>query len=334
MPDPAGYQALRRSAALLDSTARARVRICGKHRLELLHRMTTQDLRTLAAGEGRTAVLLTDKARIVDHLAVYALEEELRVLSAREDASPSLAHLKRYTLRDDFRAEDRSGATSLLWVLGPRAAEILAAAGIEEAASLDGLCIRSLAEEGAFLLSTDGPCALNLALWLPQQRTAHWKSRLLAAGAPAGLQAASAADYEVVRIESGHPAHGSELSEEVNPLEAGLGGSVSWTKGCYIGQEVVARLDTYQKVQRHLVGLRFPGAAAPPSAGTKLLADGEPVGWVTSAARSPSLGEPVALAYVRTRHAAAGTALAAQAGGSTLEARVAALPLVPLPSLG
>jgi aminomethyltransferase len=289
--------------------------------------MTTQDLRSLKAGEGRTAALLTDKAKIVDHLAVYALDEELCILSARSDASASLAHLKRYTLRDDFRPEDRTADTSLLYVLGPRAGEALAAAGIEDATAPEGLAIRALSGEEGFLIATDGPCVQNLALWVPRQRADHWRSRLLEAGRSAGLRPAGPEDYEAVRVESGHPAYGTELSEEVNPLEAGLHGSVSWTKGCYIGQEVVARLDTYQKVQRHLVGLRIAGCGKPPAAGSKLLADGEPVGWVTSAVHSPALGEPVALGYVNTARSETGTPLQLQAGETLLEARVAALPL-------
>ncbi|MCZ6779313.1 MAG: hypothetical protein O7F16_10165 [Acidobacteria bacterium] len=328
MPESPGYQALRHSAALVESPTRARVRVSGEHRLAFLHRMTTQDLSSLRPGEGRTAVLLTDKARIVDHLAVYALENEARILSTRSDAAPSLLHLKRYTLRDDFKPEEETSSTSLLRVLGPRAAEVLAAAGLEEASALPDLGIRTLPDREGFLLSTDGPCQRNLALWVPAERAGHWRDRLLEAGSSAGLRAATPEDYEAVRIENGQAAYGSELSEEINPLEAGLKDSVSWDKGCYIGQEVVARLDTYQKVQRHLVGLRLTGAGSPPPAGSKLLVDGQSVGWVTSAVDSPALGEPVALGYVKTAHAEAGTSLRVVAGSGTLEARVAALPLV------
>ena len=328
MPESTGYQALRNSAALVESPTRARVRVTGEKRLALLHRMTTQDLNSLRPGQGRTAVLLTDKARIVDHLTVYALEEEARILSARSDAAPSLLHLKHYTLRDDFKPQEETSSSSLLCILGPRAVEVLTAAGLEEASTLPDVGIRRLPDGDGFLLSTDGPCRRNLALWVTAERAAHWRDHLLEAGSATGLRAATSEDYEAVRIENGHAAYGSELSEEINPLEAGLGGSISWDKGCYIGQEVVARLDTYQKVQRHLVGLRLPGAVGPPPAGSKLLMGGQPAGWVTSAIDSPALGEPVALGYVKTAHTEAGTALQVLAGSETLEARVAALPLV------
>ena len=215
------YEALRRGAGLVERPTRARVRVTGRNRLDLLHRMTSQDLKSLPAGEGRTAVLLSDKGRVVDHLAVYALDDELLILSAREDAAPSLAHLKRYTLRDDFRPRDETAATALLQVLGPRAAEVLEAAGVAQARGLAGLGIRPLPElptatggaaapgaaagaagnagaSGApgvpgaaggagWLLATDGPCALNFALWVPAAAADAWRERLLASGAAAGL---------------------------------------------------------------------------------------------------------------------------------------------------
>lgn len=314
----------------MEGPTRARVRVAGKNRLDLLHRMTSQDLKSLRAGEGRTAVLLTDKGRVVDHLAVYALEEELRILSARDDASPSLAHLKRYTIRDDFRSEDRTAATALLRVLGPRAAEALEAAGAGGAGELAGagLAIRALSGAEELLLSIDGPCARNLALWVPAERAAGWRARLLERGAAAGLREVGPEAYEAVRVESGHPAWGAELGDEVNPLEAGLASSIHWNKGCYIGQEVIARLDTYQKVQRHLVGLRLPAGSPLPAPRAGVRVDGEPVGWVTSAVLSPALGEPIALAYVKTKHAAEGTGVSVESPGGALSARVAPLPLV------
>ena len=344
MIDRSQYDALRGAAALVESPTRARLRVTGKNRLDLLHRMTSQELKSLQPGEGRTAVLLSDKGRVVDHFAVFALEDELRILSGREEAAPSLDHLKRYKLRDDFQPEDQSGTTALLRVLGPRAAEALEAAGVDgagERSTAPPLFIRRLPEAGEFLLATDGPCASNFALWVPAGRAAEWRRRLLERGGAVGLRQAGPEAYEAVRIESGLPAHGAELSEEVNPLEAGLAASIHWNKGCYIGQEVIARLDTYHKVQRHLVGVRLPAGSAPPPAGTELTVAGEPVGAITSATLSPGLGVPIALAYVRTKHAAEGTEVTLRdprsavpgggepAAGTPLTARIVSLPFAP-----
>jgi folate-binding protein YgfZ len=131
--------------------------------------------------------------------------------------------------------------------------------------------------------------------------------------------------FEVARVEAGVPRFGAELDETVLPPEAGLDATaVSYTKGCYIGQEVLNRIRTIGHVNRTLVGLRFDDAAAPrPVKGGKLLADGREVGVVTSAVFSPRLGAPIALGLVRREQATPGTALALAGGGAS---RVAPLP--------
>jgi folate-binding protein YgfZ len=180
------------------------------------------------------------------------------------------------------------------------------------------------------LLEIDGPCARNLALWVPAARAEEWRRRLLEGGRGAGLRSVGHEAYEAARVEGGFPAWESELSEEVNPLEAGLNASIHWNKGCYIGQEVIARLDTYHKVQRHLVGLRLAGEAAPPLPGSTVLAGGQAAGLLTSVAWSPALGGIIALAYLRTAHAAPGTDVEVQppAGGDSSPATVVSLPFV------
>ena len=129
----------------------------------------------------------------------------------------------------------------------------------------------------------------------------------------------------VARVEMGAPAYGKELSEDFNPLEANLLEYISFTKGCYVGQEVVARLKTYNKVQRQLVGLRwdFDSRAAP---GSKLMLEGKQVGLVTSAAKSPRLDKVLGLGYVRTAQAQAGTVLSMDVGDGEVPVEVAVQP--------
>jgi folate-binding protein YgfZ len=133
---------------------------------------------------------------------------------------------------------------------------------------------------------------------------------------------------EMVRIEQGVPVQGNELNEDANPLEAGLLDHISFNKGCYIGQEVVARLDTYDKVQRKLVGVSWNENAAPVER-APLRFDETEVGYTTSHARSPRLDRPVALAYVRNAHAKPGTALSMDSTDGRVEVRVEGLPLTP-----
>ena len=128
-----------------------------------------------------------------------------------------------------------------------------------------------------------------------------WDGIVAAGAVPIGLEA-----YEVLRVERGAPGYDRELGESYNPLETGLWGSISFTKGCYIGQEVIARLDTYQKVQRHLVSLSF-SADAQVAEGSKLAREGSEVGHVTSVAKTPLTGELIGLGYVRKEAAQVGT---------------------------
>ena len=120
-----------------------------------------------------------------------------------------------------------------------------------------------------------------------------------------GITPMGAAAYETARISQGVPAQGSEMGDDFNPLEAGLVGSIDFTKGCYIGQEVIARLDTYKKVQKYLVKLAF-GEGASVSPGAILTQDGKAVGKVTSVTSEPSTGQDIGLAYVRTLQAVVG----------------------------
>ena len=140
--------------------------------------------------------------------------------------------------------------------------------------------------------------------------------------AAAGAQPIGAATWEILRVEQGLPLLGRELTQDYNPWEAGLDLAIHLDKGCYIGQEVIARLDTYDKVKQHLVGLRL-SAAELPTTGQPLRDGAREVGRITSAVHSPSLG-PIALAYVRRSACAAGTALDASGAQATV---------VPLPFL-
>jgi len=147
------------------------------------------------------------------------------------------------------------------------------------------------------------------------------RNTLLETGAePAGVDVT-----EALRVERGIPAFGKELGESYNPLEAGLMPLISFTKGCYIGQEVVARLNTYDKVQKSLVGLRWDGDSAVAS-GTRLLLDGKQAGVMTTAAMSPRIAGVIGLGYVRKAHATPGSELLLESPDGPTPVRVTTLP--------
>jgi folate-binding protein YgfZ len=215
-----------------------------------------------------------------------------------------------YTIIEDTQVEDITAATEAVSLMGPKAPELLAflagpgkAPAENEAAELDidgvpaSAIRRDLGSIPAFDLITPGADARAL------------KHALVEAGAcPVGSEA-----VELARVEQGVPALGRELSESYNPLEAGLQHMVSYTKGCYIGQEVIARLTTYDKVQKRLVCLAWH-LGAEVDAGAKLMLDGKQAGVVTSAVRDPRSGNGIGLGYVRKALAGTGTQLTSESG--------------------
>lgn len=277
----------------------------GADRLDLLHRLSTNATSALEAGGETTTILTTDKGRILEVVRVLAFADHVLLVLAGTDVEAVRTWLDRYTIMDDFRTSDVTAGHAIIGVYGGRARstvslaispELPDAGGFRQSA-VDGARVivardTRLGGAGGFILLVDASGAESVVARLRD----------------AGAHELSHDTFEALRIEAGQPAPGRELSEKYNPLEAGLVQLVSFTKGCYIGQEVIARLDSYDKVQRHLVGLLVDGE--PPEDAAELAvreASGETaVGAVTSLAYSPSLGRTIALAYVRTQHAVPG----------------------------
>jgi tRNA-modifying protein YgfZ len=315
--------AIAHEGAVFVRIARGVIRGDGADRLDLLHRLSTNATRELEAGGETTTILTTDKGRILEVVRIVAFAEHILMILAGTDVEAVRVWLERYTIMDDFRTSDVTGEYAVFGVYGGRARSTVSLAigpdlpdaGAFRQAALDGgrvVVMRDtrLGGAGGFLLLADASAAGEVA------------ERLAATGA----RELTSETYEALRIEAGQPAPGRELSERYNPLEAGLVQLVSFTKGCYIGQEVIARLDSYDKVQRHLVGLVVDGAVTEetPELAVQETTGGATVGAVTSLAWSPALGRPIALAYVRTQHAIPGAEVWLAPSGADDAARLRA----------
>lgn len=309
-------RAARESAALFDETARGRLRVSGRDRLKYLHNMTTQDVKSLAPGQVACACALTAKGKVVADMRLYALEDEV-ILDVAEGRAAALAeHLRKFVVVNQVTIEDATERLGALALEGPRAAAVLGRplpAGVERF------------EEG-FLAAASISGAPGCRLILPRASLAAVRARLEAAGAIPISE--TAADW--LRVESGTPAFGKDFDEGTLPPEVGLEKTaISYTKGCYLGQEPIARLHFLGHVNRKLMGLIFEGDAPAPPRGTTIhAADGREVGRVTTPGFSVILGRPVALALIRREVHEPGTRLAAGAPGGR-GAEVRALPLAP-----
>ncbi len=319
-----GEPALRAGAAAVDLTGRGEVVLLGRDRVALLQGLLTNDVKALAPGAGCRAALLTPKGKMRADMAVLRTEDELIL-----DCEPGLAGeltriLEGYVVFSEVALEDRTDARAVLHVEGPRAQEVLEAAGLSPLPDLP------YASRSCTLAATP-----VLVVCLTRAGRPGWDVRgprasagaLMAALLSAGAEPAEPEALEAGRIEAGIPRWGAELDETVLPDEAGLTATaVSYTKGCYVGQETVARIRTYGHVNRHLVGLLLPleAAVAP---GAPIRAGEAAVGAVTSVAALPHRRATVALGYVKREWVAPGTGLVVDGVGGALPATVTSFPL-------
>jgi folate-binding protein YgfZ len=333
----AEHAAARRGTAFFDRSHQGRLRLTGRKRLDLLHRLSTQDLRALAPGQGARAAMLTDKGRLIDDLRVYVLDDHVLLVTSPGRAAALQRHIESLRFRDDVTVEEVTEATAMLLLAGPGAARLLAGATGDAAlaSALSGMPRhhhRALMAAGAAVTAARASGLHDEAFRLivaAGNAVAVWDA-LAEAGPLHGATPAGEEAHEALRIERGVPRAGREITEEHNPLEARLDDAISWTKGCYIGQEVVARLDSRHKVSRLLCGLLLPeGTAGAARPGDTLEAPGRPgvsAGRVTSVAAPQVSGRALALAYVRQNLSSPGTVLTLAADGRGVPATVCDLP--------
>jgi folate-binding protein YgfZ len=301
--DRAEIEAAFAASILSDRSACARIVGTGPDLLGLLDRLSTGEVKQLAAGEGRPTVLTSAKGRIVERLFVHHLGPAgVLLVGGAGRARAVLDHLKRYTFAERTGLSDASSSTVQLALSGPRAVDVLHRVSL--AVPLAGAsCTGRLGDSEVHVLGEDGFATDGFSIVADVARFADvWKLLDEAVRAVGGRPAGERA-LEAWRILRGLPAPGHELSEDYNPLEAGLADAISFSKGCYVGQEVVARLRTYDKVSRMRIGIALPAGHPVPVPGTSLLRDGRPAGIVTSATLVPGETAPIGLAYLKKREA-------------------------------
>lgn len=306
--DQAGeYRAVREAAGLAERGDRARIRMFGKDPVKMIHGLVTNDLLKAPAGQGVYAAMLTPKGRTIAELRIFRRElpggVEVLVELPREALAGTRDHFKKFVPPMFAKWSDVSDTLTQLGVFGPRAREIVGRV----------LRVDPPASEDAHVEAEFGGAAVMVAatryvgledgfdLFVSTESAdALWTALAEAGARPVGLGA-----IETLRIEAGRPRYGADLTEDVIPTEAfeesGLmQRAISFTKGCYTGQEVIIRIAHRGHVNKHLRGLLL-GDAPAPAAGTRLVnaETGKDAGWLTSAAFSPMLGQTVALGYVR-----------------------------------
>jgi folate-binding protein YgfZ len=304
----AQYRQLREECGLL-VRERGSIDVLGPDGAEYLQGQLTNDVEALPVGDGQYAALLDRKGHMQADLRVLRVGEDAILLDtepATKDAA--LRHLTMYSVGRDVQVGDASAERAFLSLIGPRAAEIAGAAPLPEFAN------QATTIAGTDVLAVGTRDGLDLLLPLTE------RDRVVASLTDAGAVEVSLEAVEILRVEAGVPRFGAEMDTATMPAEAAIvEEAVSFTKGCYIGQETVARLHYKGKPNRHLRGLRLSGSATP---GAALRLGEKEVGTLGGSVVSPALG-PIGLAIVR-REAEPGTELTVGEDGVTAE--VVALP--------
>ena len=284
-----GYEALRTNAAVLDLSARGKHRLTGEDRARLLHAMSTQDLNHLGENSGLYAFFLNAQGRILADSSIYNLGESLW-LDTEPDIGPKLAaHLDKFIIADDVSIEDGTTTYTSLSIEGPGFVSAVQALQLPLPSS--PLAIKPWKSGFVVRQGSCTPDGLRLFVQV-EEREALWNSLHL-------LPLATAEAAEVVRLESGIPRYGADLSERYLVQETGLLRAVHNNKGCYLGQEIVERVRSRGQVHRHLTHLHIAADAAP-EPGMKILLNNKEAGEITSARFSPALACVVAFSYLRS----------------------------------
>ncbi len=315
---------------LFNLSANAKIEVAGPDARSFLHNLCTQDVKNLPVGGGAEAFLTTNKARILAHVWITHRETDVVWIDgAAGHADKILQHLNHYLISEKAELADRTQEFGLLRLVGPGAAEIVTGIAGPAPATLTPLQAVVVPGIGVVrrqnLLACDG-----FDLFCPGAETASLQQRLIDAGAVAG----DAASYEILRIEAGLPAYGSDLDETRLAMEAGrTAQAISYAKGCYLGQETIVMARDRGQVNRQLMGIKVvareaallaPRASVAP--GAKLFRGSEEVGQATSSVFSPKLGQVIALAYLRRGNWEAGTELVIDPTSDGRSAVVSALP--------
>ena len=326
--DPeAEYRAVRTGVGLCDRSTCEVVEVTGRDRVSFLQGMLSNDLKALAPGQGCLAAFLDAHGKVQALLTVLMLEDRLFLMLGSGLAAKTLQTLDKYLISEKASFKDVSAGAALFMVAGPGTAAVIERLTGEPPLPAAWAHAERKVREISVRVVTGGGETGESEAWLYAAASTGeqvWRATL-EAGKPVGLRPIGVTALDVLRVEAGVPWFGHDVDETALLPEIPSEPYVSYTKGCYIGQEIVARIKYRGHVNRSLTGLTFDGDRVP-SHGAAIEAEGRDIGGVTSAVRSFELNRPIALGFVRREHLEPGTRATVRDGGLTLAARVTALP--------
>ena len=291
------FRSLILACGVYELSARARISVTGRDRVRWLNGMVTNSIRDLAAGHGVYAFLLNPQGHILGDLYAFNRGESFLIETDQAQVEKLLPGLQRYIIMDDVKLVNVSGELSAIGIAGPRARQAMQAVGIgiPELAPLQFADL-SYRGDNLTLVRGDNLAIDSYQLWLaPDGVKTLWNSLTKAGAASTGVAA-----LELLRVASGIPRYGQDIRERDLPQETEQQRALHFSKGCYIGQEIVERIRSRGQVHRKFTGFEVQGPP-PPAAGARIQSDGKDVGEITSVASVPgATGErTLALGYIR-----------------------------------
>jgi folate-binding protein YgfZ len=313
------FRALLSGCGLYDLSARAKITLTGGDRVRWLNGMVTNNIRDLAVGRGVYAFLLNPQGRILGDLYAYNRGDSLMINTDRSQSQKLLATFDHYIIMDDVEVANVSDKLTAIGIAGPKVREALRAAGFEisELEPLQSVDV-TWQNVAVKVVRGDDPSVESYELWLsPDQVTLVRDALIKARATPVGTTS-----LELLRIAAGIPRYGQDIRERDLPQETEQQRALHFSKGCYIGQEIVERIRSRGNVHRKFTGFEIQGEL--PALGTKIQSDDRDIGEITSVASLPLAGgeRPVALGYIRREMVTPGKQV--QVGSTQLS--VAALP--------
>ncbi len=310
------YTALIHGVGLVDFSTRTQIELTGRDRASFLHNLTTNAVRDLSVGSGCEAFVLNVKGHVVGHVFIFACPDSHVIETVPGQAQTLITHLDRYLIREDVQLRDRSHEWAELLLSGPQAEALLANQNLPIPQERLAHTAAQIATFPVWIRRVDLAGPVGFLIAFRHDALIEVEAAFVAAGAVGcGTEA-----LEAVRIEHGTPWFGRDISSENLPQEIDRNPSaISFTKGCYLGQETVARIDALGHVNRLLRGIKFLGQSVPES-GTELRSGEMSVGKITSACWSPRLGAPLALAFVRRGFHEPGTKFDSAVGSAEIVA--------------
>ncbi|WP_346291491.1 folate-binding protein [Sphaerothrix gracilis] len=309
--DAAAYEAAQTGLAIACRSHWGKIRVTDSDRLRFLHNQTTHDLQQLQPGQGCDTVFVTSTARTLDLVSTYVKQNSVLLLTSPEMQQKLIDWMDRYIFfADKVKLEDATAEIAAFSLLGPQSDRLVAQLGAPELVGQPHASHQTVELDQAEVLVAVGSGLSSPGYTLlaaAEQAAPLWQKLVEAGAVPLGEQV-----WQRLRIEQGRPMPGSELTAEINPLEAGLWHAVSFEKGCYIGQETIARLNTYQGVKQQLWGIQLDREVPLQS---PVMLNNEKVGLLTSLINTPAGVK--GLAYIRTKAGGSGLSVTVGAASGT-----------------